>query len=337
MTTTIARRRPARSASLIVLMLAMAAPMINVPAIAQETADARLRRIESEVRALQRKVFPGDGKVFQPEITAAAPAPGTAAPVSTPVTDLLARMDAIETQMQRLTAQNEQNANRIALIEARLGPAPATATPTPTPTPTPTTAPTGAAPQTILPSAPATVTPAPSPATATPVAVTPAPRPAVTTPRPAAAAAPSAARVAAVRAIEKPATSDPADDEYSYGFRLWEAKLYPESAQQLKMFVDKYPRHSRISFGRNLLGRALLDDGKPREAASWFLQNFQADKTGARAPDSLLYLAVAMKQLGDTSRACIALAEFAETYPAESAGRLRSVYDDTRTGVKCAK
>jgi hypothetical protein len=69
------------------------------------------------------------------------------------------------------------------------------------------------------------------------------PKPATTT----AAAAPPASRVAAVRAIEKPQTNDPADDEYSYGFRLWEAKFYPEARQQLKMFVDKYPRHSRVS------------------------------------------------------------------------------------------
>jgi TolA-binding protein len=160
----------------------------------------------------------------------------------------------------------------------------------------------------------------------------------VTPVRPAGAtAAPSAARVAAVRAIEKPASADPGDDEYSYGYRLWEAKFFPEATQQLKLFVEKYPRHARISFGRNLVGRSLLDDGKPREAASWFLPNFQADKAGARAPDSLLYLAVAMKQLADTSRACIALAEFAETYPAESAGRLKSTFDATRAGVKCAK
>jgi TolA-binding protein len=46
-----------------------------------------------------------------------------------------------------------------------------------------------------------------------------------------------------------------------------------------------------VSYARNLLGRAYLDDGKPREAAPWFLQNYQADKKGARASDSLLYLA----------------------------------------------
>jgi TolA-binding protein len=143
--------------------------------------------------------------------------------------------------------------------------------------------------------------------------------------------------VAAVRAIEKPATGDAGDDEYSYGYRLWEAKFFPEAQQQLKMFVDRYPRHARISFARNLLGRAFLDDGKPRDAATWFLQNFQADKTGARASDSLLLLAESMRQLKDTNRACIALAEFGDTYAAEAAGRLKSQYDATRGGVKCAK
>jgi hypothetical protein len=39
-----------------------------------------------------------------------------------------------------------------------------------------------------------------------------------------------------------------------------------------------------VSYARNLLGRAYLDDDKPREAAPWFLQNYQADKKGDRAP-----------------------------------------------------
>jgi TolA-binding protein len=139
-----------------------------------------------------------------------------------------------------------------------------------------------------------------------------------------------------VRAIVKPQTNDRGDDEYSYGYRLWDAKFYPEAEQQLQMFIEKYPKHDRISWARNLLGRAYLDDGNPAEAAKWFLQNYQADKRGDRAPDSLLYLAVSMKQLKDTKRACIALAEFSETYPAEAAGRLKGVYDSTRNGLNCS-
>ncbi|NTZ42334.1 tetratricopeptide repeat protein, partial [Altererythrobacter sp. SALINAS58] len=154
--------------------------------------------------------------------------------------------------------------------------------------------------------------------------------------RPAApVAAPSAERLAAVQAIAKPQTDDPGDDEYSYGFRLWDAGFYPEAQQQLNLFVEKYPNHFRATYGRNLLGRAYLDDNKPREAAPWFLRNYQADKQAARAPDSLLYLARSMIAIEDTERACIALAEFSDTYPAIAAGRLSSDYQASLTRVDC--
>jgi TolA-binding protein len=280
---------------------------------------------------MQRVVFPGsDGKVFTPQIQGSTTTTTTGAgqPATTAMTDLLTRMDTLEAQIARLTGQIELNTNRIAQLEARAGIT--ASTPGTTAAPTPLIAPT-------TPAAP-TATPTPTP--------TPAPTPAPqanlnamtggASAKPAAATGPSADRLKAVRAIEKPATSDPGDDEYSYGYRLWDAKFFPEAEQQLKFFAEKYPKHAKISHGRNLLGRAFLDDGKPREAAQWFLQNYQADKKGARAPDSLLFLAVAMKQLKDTNRACIALAEFAATYSAEATGRLKGTYDATRNGLKCS-
>lgn len=296
-------------------------------ALGQDTlAEARLRKMEAEIKALQRKVFPGgDDRYFQPEITSNSAAEGAAPqPSTSAVTDILSRMDALEAQIARLTGQVEQNSNRLTQLEKQAGIAPpgevaASATPTPSPTPSP--APT-VAPQSNLDAmsggaSAAKPAPAPSP-----------------TPSPAASSPPSS-RVSAVSAIVKPQTDDPADDDYSYGFRLWEAKFYPEAQQQLKIFVDKYPQHWRASWGRNLLGRAYLDAGDPREAAKWFLQNYQADKAGGRAADSLLYLAVSMKQLKDAKRACIALGEFSQTYAAETAGRLKGLYDATRNGLDC--
>ena len=171
------------------------------------------------------------------------------------------------------------------------------------------------------------MTPTPAPA-----ASRPAPTPTPTTAKP---AGPTAQRLAAVQAIAKPKTDNAADDEYSYGFRLWDAGFFPEAQQQLSLYVEKYPRDEKISYGRNLLGRAYLDDGKAKEAAPWFLKNYQSDKQGARAADSLLYLAESMIALKDTKRACIALAEFGETYPAVASGRLKSQYEGDRGKVKC--
>lgn len=331
------------------------------PLIAQSSPPAdpepRLRKIEAEVRALQRQVFPGsDGKFFAPQVTpGAAINPGSpGVPATTPVTDLLTRMDSVEAQIARLTAQSEETANRVALIEAKLA---AMATPAPASPPASPPAsgadggaalpsPGGTNPAVAVPAPSLSVGPGPAP-TPSAAAVTTRPaaanRPAATPPvtakpaatKPAPAVKPSPQRVAAVQKIVKPETGNAGDDEYSYGFRLWEAKFFPEAQQQLRLYVDKYPRDAKISFGRNLLGRAFLDDGKPRDAAPWFLKNYQSDKKGARAAESLLYLAEAMRQINDTSRACIALAEFADSYPGETTGRLKGLYDATRKAVTC--
>ena len=168
----------------------------------------------------------------------------------------------------------------------------------------------------------------------TPKPVKPAPKPAALKPE---AAKPEASpdRVAAVLAVEKPSTGDNGEDEYTYGYRLWEGKFFPEAQQQLLRVVQQYPRHSRISYARNLLGRAYLDDGKPGTAAQYFLQNYQSDRKGDRAADSLLYLGVAMSRLKEEKRACVAFAEFRQTYPSEMEGRLKSQYEAATKPVTC--
>lgn len=320
--------------------LALAAPALGQSAPPAQTAETRIRKLEGEVRALQRQVFPGgDGKYFAPLAQPGQPAPAAAGtPASTPVADLLTRVDAIEAQLARLTAQQEESGNKLAQLEARVAalstppaalaaePATVAATPAAAADPEPATTTTNA----NL----AAMTAAPAPAPRPPAVRAPAAaaRPAAA---PARAPAPSPARVAAVRAIEKPQTADAGDDEYSYGFRLWEAKFYPEAQQQLKLFLDKYPRHQRRSFARNLLGRALLEDGKVDEAQRWFLENYKDQQFRDRAADSVVFLAEATKRQKDTARACIALAQFVDEFPREAAGRLKSQYDATRAGLKC--
>jgi len=104
----------------------------TAPALAQDAnTNARIGKIEAEVRALQRKVFPGaDGKYFTPEIAPGAPTPTPGLPpASSALSDVLTRLDALEGQLARLTGQVEQNTNRIVQLEARLAassPLPAT-------------------------------------------------------------------------------------------------------------------------------------------------------------------------------------------------------------------
>ena len=289
--------------------------VVAMPAAAQ--SEARVERLERQVNALQRAVFPGgDERFFEPEIQPETRAPATAIPQASAstLTGVLERLDAIEAQVARLTAATEVNENAHSAMELRLAALEAGQVPAPPAQ----RGNTGANATGVIQVPDENVSLPANDSRPTPQQ-----------------SGPSAERVAAVQAIVKPASGDAGEDEYTYGFRLWEAGFYPEAQQQLALYVERYPSHRLISYGRNLLGRAFLDAGNPRAAATHFFDNYQADNAAPRAPDSLLYLAESMIALGDTSRACIALAEFGDTYPALATGRLSTMYTGLNGRVDC--
>jgi len=157
-------------------------------------------------------------------------------------------------------------------------------------------------------------------------------RPAETAPAPAA----SEERKMAVAAIERPSTKDAAMDSYSYGFRLWEAKFYPEAQTQLKATVDKYGDNTVASRAANLLGRAYLDDGKPALASVAFYENYQKRPRGDRAADSLTYLGEALIQLKKPADACKVYQELEQVYGSTLSASLRGMMDKGRTRAKCS-
>ena len=168
-----------------------------------------------------------------------------------------------------------------------------------------------------------------------------APAPAEPTPAKPAAAKPSApagaseARKTAVAAIERPNSGDEANDAYTYGFRLWDAKFYPEAQAQLKATVDKYGDNSVASRAQNLLGRAYLDDGKPELASVAFYENYQKRPRGDRAADSLAYLGEALIQLKKPADACKVYQELDQVYGTSLSSGLRTMMDKGRAQAKC--
>ncbi len=289
-----------------------AALLLCTPVMSQDAnVEGRVVKLEKEMRAVQREVFPnGAGKFFEPEIKSADPKATTTTSSSTAVADLLSRVDALETQLATITGQVEQQGNSMRSMETRLKAVEA---------------------DLKAQSAPA-VSVAP-PIINTPAAAKPASKPAVTaTP---AAAKPTAARTAAVAKIERPATGDGFDDGYNYGYRLWEAKFFPEAQVTLDETVKKYPKHQRASYARNLLGRSWLDDKKPATAVKIFYDNYKNDPRGDRAPESLFFLGSALTDLGKTAEACEAFGELAKAYPDAATGRLSERVATGRTRAKC--
>ncbi|MGB3796160.1 MAG: hypothetical protein WA957_07645 [Alteraurantiacibacter sp.] len=301
-----------------------------VPAPVAAQSNDRLQRLEQQISALQRAVFPGgDDRFFEPEITPERDTPQVTSPQAqtSALTDVLARLDAIEGQLARLTAATEVNENALSAVEMRLSAMEAAGSSLPAATSQTST--TTAGPTGVI------AVPSERPASQTAPASNSSAAASSSSSTSQTSTGPSPARLQAVQNIAKPASGDAGDDEYTYGFRLWDAGFYPEAQQQLSMFVEQYPSHWRTTYGRNLLGRAFLDAGEPRAAATHFFDNYQSDGAGARAADSLLYLVESMIALGDTRRACIALAEFGESYAALAAGRLSDMYGDLGGRVDC--
>ena len=285
------------------------------PALTQQTQpiEGRVGKLEKEMKAVQRKVFPGGAQqYFEAEIKPqVAPPVAVGVPADTPVADLSRRVDALEKALAAMTGQVEQNSYnlrkledqfakmkgdaefRLNVLEGKSAPIAGGASST------------GA-------SLPYVVPPAPKAPTGGAVAAAPTPAP---------AAAPS---------------GDAGKDAYMAGYALWEQKKYPEAVAALKAMAAKYPKHKYASYARNLAGRAYLDNGQYNEAIRELFDNTK-DEAGERAPHSYVYMAQALMKRKPPlpDKACQAYEVLLAKYPDKVTGGLADLVAKGKADAKC--
>jgi TolA-binding protein len=291
----------------LVAMLLMAS--VAAPAVAQrnESAERRIERLEQQLRAVQRRVFPNGAQVA-PEIEEQRePGGPIGVPASSAVADLTARVDSLEAQLRELTGQIEQNGNRLRQVEEGLNRV--------------------------------------REDTGTRLdALERRPAPAAEPARPSASSSSKPARPIAAAADETEdedesavsASGDAAAEQaYNAGFRLWEAKRYTEAQKALEATAKRYPKSKWASWASNLAGRAYLDAGKPATAAKTFLANYQTNPRGERAADSLYFLGQALVSLDKPADACKAYDELQDVYGSTMRDWLKTRLPAARTQAKC--
>ena len=291
---------------------------VAVPAAAQrqEPVEKRIDRIEQELRAVQRRVFPGaNGPVLAPEMEAqpAAISP-VGVPASSAVADINARLDSIEAQLRTLTGQAEQNANRLRTMEeglAQLRQA------------------TGSRLDAIEHAGPA----GNRAAAGSPDDVA-APLPAAAPVREASRGTSEPAAPASTKVSSAAAAGD-GEAAYNAAFHLWEQKKYAAAQQALEQVAHDYPDSKWASWARNLAGRAYLDAGRPATAAKTFLANYQDNPKGERAADSLFYLGQSLVALSKPADACKAYDELQDVYGATMRSWLKEQLPAARAQAKC--
>ena len=296
----------------VIAALAASAGVALIPASVmaqrqQPTPEQRLERLERQVQQVQRQVFPkgrpADTAGFSDEPAAS----------QSSVVTLDQRLDALERQMADILRQSEENGNRLTTLQNDLTKACADQDQR-----------IGALEQRVSEAAAA-------PATAQTV------MPTAPTPKPPAAKPKADATAAATPpSTDAAATDDPGELAYSDGFHQWEAGQYDQAIATLKAFTAAYPKHKRVSYANNLIGRALLDQGKARDAATVLFANYRTNSRGERAPDSLYYLGQAEMKLGQPTLACKAYAELDAVYGSKVRADLRKQVDQAKTAANCS-
>lgn len=257
--------------------------------------ERRVDRIEQELRAVQRRVFPqGSAQMVAPELRPAAPVDPFSHVSGDALASLSQRVDAIEAQLRTLTGQVEEQGHRMRQLESAFADL------------------RGRLERLEQRDAP-------------PVEVTP-PAPAPAPP----AAEPTRDRPAA---SGRNAEAD-AEEAYNAGYRLWAAGNFAEAQRALNDAATRYPNSRWTSWMRNLLGRAYLDDDKPATAARIFLDNYQSNPRGERAADSLYFLGQSLTRLNRRAEACRVYEELAQVYPGMR-DYIRTRLPDARNAARC--
>ena len=316
-----------------VSLVAMAAsPLVAQTPPGSAQIDVRVGKLEKEMKAVQRVVFP-QGAPLQPDLTTSAgPTPAAGAAATTPISDLTTRVDTLERQLATMTGASEQASFKIKQLEDALGKIQTRLTAIEAGTPASGTTATGGP---TSPSATSSAITKPVGAAGRPATLsTGAPKPVATVN---ATTKADPARKAAVAAIEMPTTGDAIENEYTYGFRLYTAKFYPEAQAKFKEFTAKYPAtQRRWSYAQNLLGRAYLDESKPALASVAFYDNYQKAPRGERAAESLTWLGQALTKLKKNTDACKVFDELNEVFGTKLTPDQKARAAKGRVDAKCA-
>ena len=93
------------------------------------------------------------------------------------------------------------------------------------------------------------------------------------------------------------------------------AGQFQAAADQFATFSQTYPGGPLAAEAALKRGKALEGTGNIREAARAYLDSFSGDPTGPLAPESLLKLGTSLAGLNQTSEACVTLSEVAARFP----------------------
>lgn len=122
--------------------------------------------------------------------------------------------------------------------------------------------------------------------------------------------------------------------QYAHAFGLLRAGDYDRAEAALAAFIARHPDDALSDNARYWLGETHYVRGDYPAAAQAFLEAYQADTTGAKAPDSLLKLGMALARLDKRDEACAAFQQLERSQP-EASATIRQKVQEERSRIGC--
>jgi len=320
------------------------------PALAQNTDLQplldRLQRLEKDIKVLSRSVFKGE----QPsEAVLTAGSEGSAARMGVRMTELEEQIRALTGTMETVSFQVDQATRRLdqvmADIEFRLGSLEGgkPATSTPRVASVPKAASVTAAPMEGGGTAPVMGTL--GSISENDLAAVEANAPKSTedkqdkptgkaSAQPVGAQSPKPQAQPAQQASVQPAKPSTPREQYQQARKMLITGDFDRAETALKTFLADNPKDPLAANARYWLGETYYVRGDFVQAAETFFANYQSDPKGAKAPDGLLKLGMALANLDKKREACAVLGKLLKEYP-KAATNVRKVADRERKRNGC--
>lgn len=103
--------------------------------------------------------------------------------------------------------------------------------------------------------------------------------------------------------------------DFDAAMSAFEAGDYQTAADRFQAFSDTYMGGPLTGEAHFMRGQALDALGMTASAARAYLASYSGDPEGARAPEALLYLGLSLDALGQISESCVTLGEVTARFP----------------------
>lgn len=104
-------------------------------------------------------------------------------------------------------------------------------------------------------------------------------------------------------------------EQYAQAFSLMEKRNYSDAGAAFADFLKRYPDDPLADNARYWLGETYYARGDYAQAAEYFLDGYDKNRTGPKAPESLLKLGLSLSGLDKKKEACASFRELNRAFP----------------------